>query len=121
MKISDKWCFAGMFIIDFIGRKLISWAFGAPNYREMITRAVKDHTLILSRGVVGEILFSALLWSLLPLWAGYKTNQQTRGWLLAAACFLISAIFPLLNLTPIVLGIGSYLYLVNRADKDSPA
>lgn len=119
MKINSKWCFAGMFVIDFVGRKIISLIFGAANYREMVLRAIRGQEFGMYRGVICEILFSAILWSLLPLWAGIKTKQTELGCLLTAVCFLASIFMPILNLTPIVFGIGSYLYLENRAAKET--
>ena len=118
MRVSEKWWIVGLLGIDYIGRKMISMVYGASDYREMILRVIKGQELEKYQGAMFQIAFSAVLWALLPLWGGFITQQPGRGCLLASACLLISALLPLLNLTSLFFGIGSYLYLLNRSTKE---
>lgn len=117
--MSEKWWIVGMVLIDLSGRKIISKFYGGPDNREMIIHAIKGQEPVISQGALYQLLFSAVFWALLPLWGGFRTKQTGRGCLLAAACILTSVAFPVLNLTPIIFGIGSYLYLVSRSAKDA--
>lgn len=121
MNTLRKYWIVGMFILDFAGRKLISLVFGLTDgveFRAMMLRALKGQPQEIAQGIFLQILFSALLWSLVPLWTGYRTNQRGRGCLLAGLCLVVSLLFPLLNLTPIFFGLGSYLYLELRAARE---
>lgn len=117
--MSEKWWIVGMVFIDLSGRKIISKFYGGPDNREMIMHAIRGQEPVISQGALYQLMFSAIFWSLLPLWGGFKTKQLGRGSILAVACILTSIVFPVLNLTPIIFGIGSYLYLVSRATKDA--
>lgn len=113
-----KWWIVILLGLDFIGRKLIAKIYGGLDQGVIMRRVYHGQVQEIFQGALLQAAFSAVLWSLLPLWVGVKTKQLGRGCLLALACFSLSMLFPLLNLGPIVLGIVSYFYLLNRSGKE---
>lgn len=114
-----KWTFVGLFCLELFGRNLIGAAFKETDRKQAFLSAINGQEPAMMQGVLYKIIFSALFWSVLPLWAGIKTKQPLKGVGLAVLCFVAGSLFPLFSLTPLVLGIGSYLYLQN--DKEASA
>jgi hypothetical protein len=106
-----KWAFVGLFCLEVFGRNLIGAAFKETDRKQTFLAAINGQEPTMSQGALYKIIFSALFWSILPLWAGIKTKQPLKGIGLAVICFAISSIFPLFSITPMILGVGGYFYL----------
>ena len=110
----NKWAFIGLIACDQMARSFINAAYQKADRQAAFMRAIENQEPVMWKSAYYKAVFSAFLWSLLPVYAGIKTHQYLRGACLAVLSFALGTSFPLMGFTPMIVGVISYFYLMAR-------